>query len=155
MVELADLLTRRRIVLDIAPRSRVQLFRELGELLGPEIGVEPQKIADALLERERLGTTAIGERIAIPHAKLRELDRLVGAFARLAEPVDFEAVDSLPVDLVFVLLAPADASAEHLKALARLARLLRDPQLRERLRQEGDIDRVFALLTGRERSQAA
>jgi PTS system nitrogen regulatory IIA component len=155
MVELADLLTRSRIVLDIAPRSRVQLFRELGELLGPEIGVEPQKIVDALLEREKLGTTAIGERIAIPHAKLRELDHLVGAFARLAEPIDFEACDSLPVDLVFVLLAPADASAEHLKALARLARLLRDPQLRERLRQEGDIDRVFALLTGRARSQAA
>lgn len=155
MVELADLLTPRRIALDIAPRSRRQLFRELGELLGPEIGVEPETIADALLEREKLGTTAIGERIAIPHAKLRQLDHLVAAFARLSEPVDFEALDKLPVDLVFVLLAPEDASAEHLKALARLARMLRDPELRERLRHEGDIDRVFALLTGRDRSHAA
>lgn len=155
MVELAELLSPRRIALDITPRSRRQLFRELAELLAPELGIEPEKIADALLEREKLGTTAIGDRIAIPHAKLPELGRLVGGFARLAEPVDFEALDELPVDLVFVLLAPEDASAEHLKALARLARLLRDPELRERLRTEGDIDRVYALLSGQDKSHAA
>lgn len=155
MVELAELLSPRRIALDLAPRSRRQLFREMAELLAPGLGIEPERIADALLEREKLGTTAIGEGIAIPHAKLRELERLVGGFARLAEPVDFEALDERPVDLVFVLLAPENASAEHLRALARLARLLRDPELRQRLRSEGDIDRIYALLSGRGKSHAA
>lgn len=155
MVELAELLSPQRIVLDATPGSRRQLFREVGELLAPELGIDAERIADALLEREKLGTTAIGEGIAIPHAKLTELDRLVGAFVRLAEPVDFDALDGIPVDLVFVLLAPEKASAEHLKALARLARLLRDPELRDRLRRTPDIDRVFALFTGQDRSHAA
>ncbi|GBD43586.1 Nitrogen regulatory protein [bacterium HR40] len=155
MVELAELLSPRRIALDLRPGSRRQLFREIAALVAPDIGVDVERIVDALLEREKLGTTAIGGGIAIPHAKLPELDRMVGAFARLAEPVDFEALDGKPVDLVFVLLAPENASAEHLKALARLARLLRDPALCERLRREQDIKRLHAALTGRAKSQAA
>ncbi len=155
MVEMAELITPERILLDLRPRSKRQLLQELAELAARDLGIESSRILSALLEREKLGTTAIGEGIAIPHAKIEGLDRIIGGFARLAEPLDFEALDEQPVDLVFFLLAPAAASTEHLKALARLARLLRNPELRARLRSESDIGRVYKLLVGGAQSHAA
>ena len=155
MVDMAELITPERIVLDLRARSKRQLLQELAELAARDAAIEPGRVLDALLEREKLGTTAIGEGIAIPHAKIEGLERVLGGFVRLAEPLDFEALDEQPVDLVFFLLAPAAASTEHLKALARLARLLRDPRLRSQLRSESDIGHVYRLLVGGAQSHAA
>jgi PTS system nitrogen regulatory IIA component len=100
-----------------------------------------------LIERERLGTTGVGNGIAIPHGKLSNLDRLYGLFARLERPVDFNAIDEKPVDLIFLLLAPETAGADHLKALARVSRLLRDASICEKLRGTETSDALYALLT--------
>jgi PTS system nitrogen regulatory IIA component len=107
------------------------------------------------MDRERLGTTGIGHGIAIPHARLPELDRLVGLFARLEQPVDFESLDDQPSDLIFLLLAPDSADADSLKALARISRVLRDPALRQRLRQERDREAVYRMLTQKPECHAA
>jgi PTS system nitrogen regulatory IIA component len=107
-----------------------------------------REIFDTLLQRERLGSTGVGQGVAIPHGKLRGLERLVGVFARLARPVDFDSLDDQPVDLVFVLLAPESAGADHLKALARIARILRDPALTQKLRTAEDASGIYSVLTG-------
>jgi len=109
-------------------------------------GVDERRVFDLLLERERLGSTGIGGGIAIPHGRLAGLDRPRGLFARLGHPVDFDAIDERPVDLVFLLLAPEGAGADHLKALARVSRLLRDRALVEKLRATDKADALFALL---------
>ncbi len=155
MVDMAELIVPERIVLDLRARSKRQLLQELAELAARDTEIDASRVLAALLEREKLGTTAIGEGIAIPHAKIEGLERILGGFVRLAEPLDFEALDEQPVDLVFFILAPVAASTEHLKALARLARLLRDPELRTRLRSESDIGRVYELLAGGAQSHAA
>ena len=99
------------------------------------------------MQRERLGSTGIGNGIAIPHGKLARLERLFGVFARLERPIDFEALDGQPVDLMFLLLAPEGAGADHLKALARIARLLRDPETAQKLRESRDAEALYAVLT--------
>jgi PTS system nitrogen regulatory IIA component len=111
-------------------------------------GISDRRIYEALAERERLGTTGIGGGVAIPHCRLTGLTRLHGAFTRLERPVPFEAIDDQPVDLVFLLLAPAEAGAEHLKALARVSRLLRDRTMCEKLRGANSADALYALLSG-------
>ena len=110
-------------------------------------GLHERAIFDTLLERERLGTTGVGLGIAIPHGKMADLDRLYGVFARLKNPVDFDAVDDQPVDLIFLLLAPESAGADHLKALARVSRLLRDQSVCEKLRGSDTPAAIYALLT--------
>jgi len=100
------------------------------------------------MQRERLGSTGIGNGIAIPHGKLARLERLFGVFARLERPIDFEALDGQPVDLVFLLLAPEGAGADHLKALARIARLLRDSEVAQKLRESRDADALYAVIAG-------
>ena len=112
-------------------------------------------IFDVLLERERLGTTGVGNGIAIPHGKLPGIDRLYGLFARLETPIDFDAIDEQPVDLIFMLLAPENAGADHLKALARVSRLLRDKASCEKLRGSDRADALYALLTETATSHAA
>jgi PTS system nitrogen regulatory IIA component len=99
------------------------------------------------MQRERLGSTGIGSGIAIPHGKLAKLERLFGVFARLERPIDFEALDGQPVDLLFLLLAPEAAGADHLKALARVARLLRDHEIARKLRESRDAEALYAVLT--------
>jgi len=156
MVEIADIVAPDGIILDLKScNSRRQVLKELSQQAAAMLGIEPQHLLDALLERERLGTTGIGHGIAIPHARLPGIDRLVGLFARLEQPVDFESLDDQPSDLIFLLLAPDSADADSLKALARISRLLRDPGLRQRLRQEGDRDAVYRLLTQKPECHAA
>lgn len=157
MPDLAELFTPGRIALDVEATSKRQLLRELAELVARDLGVDAEAILEALLEREKLGSTAIGEGIAIPHARVESIDDLVGAFVRLVKGVDFDALDEEPVDLIFLLLAPvATSSAEHLRILARLARALRDPELREGLRHAESPERVLELLAaGRRQSRAA
>jgi nitrogen PTS system EIIA component len=156
MVELADIIAPNGIVLDLKNcNSKRQVLKELSQQAAAALGIDPQQLLDALMERERLGTTGIGYGIAIPHARLHGLDRLVGRFARLEQPVDFESLDDQPSDLIFLLLAPDSADADSLKALARISRLLRDPGLRQRLRQERDRDAVYRLLTQKPECHAA
>src|SRR5215471_547656 len=133
-VDIADFVTPRAVV---------------AQLRAPTMtGIADKRIYDALAERERLGTTGIGNGVAIPHCRLAELTRLYGLFARLERPIPYEAIDDEPVDLLFLLLAPADAGAEHLKALARVSRLLRDRAMCEKLRGANSADALYALLTG-------
>ncbi len=143
----------------VAPALRVngkkQALHELSAQAARLTGLEERTIFEALLQRERLGSTGIGEGIAIPHGKLPRLERLFGFVARLERPIDFESLDGQPVDLLFLLLAPEDAGADHLKALARIARVLRSPGLVERLRTTRDADALYAVLTQVPAPQAA
>lgn len=139
----------------IKGNGKKQVLQELAARLEPVCGIAERAIFETLLQRERLGTTGIGQGIAIPHGRVAGLDRLVGLFARLARPVDFEALDGEPVDLVFVLLAPEEAGADHLQALARIARLFRAATIAEKLRQTEDPAALYAILTSPVTSRAA
>ena len=155
MIEMHEMLSRERVVCGLKTKSKRQTLQELAQLAAADAGLDATRLFDALMERERLGTTGVGSGIAIPHAKLGELDRVVGVFARLDRPVDFDSLDDEPVDLVFLLLAPDGSGADHLKALARVARMLRDPGLCDRLRGLKDSDAIFRLLTEKPESHAA
>jgi PTS system nitrogen regulatory IIA component len=144
---LSDLLAAKAIVPALRASNKKQAIQELSGRLGALIGREPQEIFETLLRRERLGSTGIGNGVAIPHARLTKLEKIVGVFARLERPINFDALDGEAVDLVFVLLAPEAAGADHLKALARIARLLRDPEVAGKLRSLRDADEMFAVLT--------
>jgi PTS system nitrogen regulatory IIA component len=135
--------------------SKKQALQELARRAAEITGVHERQIFDVLLERERLGTTGVGNGIAIPHGKLADVKQMFGLFARLEHPVDFEAIDEQPVDLIFLLLAPEGAGADHLKALARVSRLLRDRAICEKLRGADQAEAIYALLTDRAHSHAA
>ena len=154
-MEIADLVSVDGVVADLKVSSKKQALQELSQLAAVLTGLHERAIFDTLLERERLGTTGVGVGIAIPHGKLPELDRLHGLFARLAQPIDFEAIDEQPVDLIFLLLAPESAGADHLKALARVSRLLRDNTVCDKLRGSDTAEAIYALLTESATSHAA
>jgi nitrogen PTS system EIIA component len=144
---LSDLLAQKAVVSALNASNKKEAIQELAARLGALVRRDPHEIFEVLLQRERLGSTGIGGGVAIPHAKLTKLDKLVGVFARLEKPIDFDALDGEPVDLVFALLAPEAAGADHLKALARIARLLRDPKIAQQLRAVANSDQIFAVLT--------
>lgn len=144
---LSDLIARPGILPALKATSKKQALQELAEAAAAMTGVAAREIFDNILQRERLGSTGIGDGIAIPHCKLPELTRLHGLFARLDRPIDFEALDGAPVDLIFLLMAPEHAGADHLKALARVARMLRSPGITQSLRTTRDADGLFALLS--------
>ena len=144
---LTDVLTPEAVLPALKASSKKQALQDLAELAAKLSGLPEREIFDALLQRERLGSTGIGNGIAIPHGKMGKLDRLFGVFARLEKPIDFESLDGEPVDLIFLLLAPEGAGADHLKALSRVARSLRDPAIAQKLRKTKDADALFALLT--------
>jgi len=144
---LTDILTPQSVLASVKAVSKKQLLQELSAFASAQSGLLESDIFEALLQRERLGSTGIGHGIAIPHGKLPKLDRLIGIFARLEKPVDFDALDGQQVDLVFLLLAPEGAGADHLKALSRVARALRDPAIAQKLRKSHDASALFALLT--------
>ncbi|HVO00696.1 MAG TPA: PTS IIA-like nitrogen regulatory protein PtsN [Candidatus Cybelea sp.] len=155
-MEIEDLLPSPTHVLPrLKVGSKKQALQELAKRAGELTGVQERRIFDVLLERERLGTTGVGNGIAIPHGKLAEVKAMFGLFARLEHPVDFEAIDEQPVDLIFLLLAPEGAGADHLKALARVSRLLRDRSICEKLRGADQAEAIYALLTDRAHSHAA
>ncbi len=144
---LNDLLAPEAVIPALKVNSKKQAIQELAERAAALSGLPERDVFDTLLQRERLGSTGVGSGIAIPHGKLPSIDRLIGLFARLDRPIDFDALDGQPVDLVFLLLAPEAAGADHLKALARVARALRDPALAQKLRATRDADALHALLT--------
>jgi PTS system nitrogen regulatory IIA component len=155
MMEIADLITPHSIVPNLRVANKKQLLQELARRAAPLSGLAERTILDSLTERERLGSTGIGGGTAVPHGRLPNLPRIVGLFTRLEKPIAFEAVDDQPVDLVFLLLTPDNAGADHLKALARISRLLRDRPMCAKLRGTDQADALYALLTDRTASHAA
>jgi PTS system nitrogen regulatory IIA component len=154
-MEITDLVTPAAVVASLKATSKKQALQELARRAAELTGEQERAIFDVLLERERLGTTGVGDGVAIPHGKLPNLRKLVGIFARLERPIDFEAIDEQPVDLIFLLLAPGTAGADHLKALARVSRLLRDRRVCEKLRGSDRAEALFALLSEHAASHAA
>jgi nitrogen PTS system EIIA component len=152
---LAGLLHQNAIIPAMRANSKKQLLQELAAKASKLTGLPEREIFDVILQRERLGSTGVGNGIAIPHGKLGNLSSLVGIFARLETPVDFEALDDQPVDLVFLLLAPEGAGADHLKALSRIARVLRDHDMVTRLRASDSASAIYTLLNEDTTSHAA
>ena len=146
-MEIRDLLQPEAVISDLKAANKKQALQELGRHAAKITGVNERKIFEVLMERERLGTTGVGNGIAIPHGKLSEFKRMYGVFARLDRAIDFDAIDEQPVDLVFLLLAPEGAGADHLKALACISRLLRDGNAVEKLRASRDAAALYAVLT--------
>ncbi len=146
-MEVSDLLTADSVIANLRVTSKKQALQELSKFAADLTGQAERAIFDVLLERERLGTTGVGDGLAIPHGRLPQLERIYGIFARLEKPIDFESIDDQPVDLIFLLLAPEAAGADHLKALARISRLLRGPSFCEKLRGANNRDALYALLS--------
>jgi nitrogen PTS system EIIA component len=144
------------VVPSLRARTKKAMLQELSAHAVRQLpALDEREVFETLLQRERLGSTGIGDGVAIPHGKLPGLDRLFGLVARLEKPVDFDALDGQPVDIAFLLLAPEGAGADHLKALAQVARLLREPGILERIRAARDASALYALLTHTSASQAA
>lgn len=158
-MEITDLLAPEAVLPSLKAQGKKQLLQELAERIASFCDVPERRIFETLIERERLGSTGMGQGIAIPHGRLAGLKKITGMFARLESPIAYDAVDNQPVDLVFLLLAPEGAGADHLKALARVSRLLRNQQTCEKLRAAKDSEVLYALLTeksgGGTSSQAA
>jgi nitrogen PTS system EIIA component len=155
MTEISDLLAPEAVLSGVSAANKKALFQQLGAAAERAYGLDARLIAERLAAREKLGSTGFGQGVAIPHGKLDELKRVVGVFVRLAQPLDYAAVDELPVDLVFMLLSPAGAGAEHLKALAAVSRKLRDRNFAAKLRGAGSPDALFALIASVEARDAA
>ena len=154
-MELADLVQKGAILPALKAGSKKQLFQDIANRAAEVYGVNAREVISGLLAREQLGSTAMGDGVAIPHARLEGLTQIVGIFARLEKPVDFDAMDGRGVDLVFALLATEHAGADHLRALARVSRLLRSGELREKLRETSRSEALYALITEPLASRAA
>jgi nitrogen PTS system EIIA component len=154
-MEICDLLSTESIVSIVRASSKKQALQELAAHASKISGQNDRAIFDILLERERLGTTGIGRGVAIPHGKLPDINRLYGVFAKFEQPVDFDSVDDQAVDMVFLLLAPENAGADHLKALARISRMFRDPDMCKKLRGAKDDNTLCKLLLNATKVAAA
>jgi PTS system nitrogen regulatory IIA component len=147
MTDLHDILSADAVLEHVGAGTRKALFQQLAVTAAAAYALDPIVVASAVAAREKLGSTAFGAGVATPHGKVPGLTHVCGVFARLTNPLDFDAVDDLPVDIVFMLLSPPDAGADHLKALARVSRTLRDKPFVEKLRGAGSRDALVALLT--------
>ena len=147
MTDLSDILSTSDVSDSLTVANKKGLFQQLSGVASRRTGISAKAIVAALNERERLGSTGFGGGVAIPHGKIVGLERLFGYFVRLSQPIDFQSVDHMPVDLVFLLLSPPDAGADHLKALARISRSLRDPTIVSKLRGTDSAAGLYAILT--------
>ena len=154
-MEISEITSPEAVLANLKPNSKKQLLQEMAAAAAPLVALDERLIFDTLLQRERLGSTGVGNGVAIPHGKLPGIDRIYGIFAKLTKPVEFESMDDQPVDVVFMLLAPEGSGADHLKALSRIARLLRDQSMLAQLRSATDKDAIFTLLTSTENANAA
>ena len=152
---LNDLITAAAILPALRVNTKKSALHEMSERAGIVSGLQAREIYDAVLQRERLGSTGVGNGIAIPHGKLTSCTKIVGVFARLDRAIEFDALDGAPVDLAFLLVAPETSGADHLKALARIARVLRDPRIVAKLRATRDADGLYGVLTQQQTSNAA
>jgi nitrogen PTS system EIIA component len=155
MIDFAQLLAPGSVSADLGVPSYKMLFQHFASAAQREYGLDPMMVIECLTERERLGSTAFGNGIAIPHGKVDGLTHVVGLFAHLNTPIDAKAIDDMPVDLVFCLLSPPDAGSDHLKALALVSRWLRDRNFVAKLRGAGSADSIYALFAETGASQAA
>lgn len=146
MMSLNDLISPQAVIPSMKANGKKQALIELADKAAEVSGIDSREILDALIQRERLGSTGIGGGIAIPHGKLARCQRIFGVFARLEKPMDFEALDDAPVDLIFLLIAPENAGADHLNALSRAARVLRDQSLVTTLRSTRDPSALYSIL---------
>ena len=153
--DLSNILAAESIDAGLSAANKKALFQQLGMAAARRTGLSTKEIVASLNERERIGSTGFGSGVAIPHGRIEGLGRVYGYFARLTAPIDFQAVDGLPVDLIFMLLSPPDAGADHLKALAGVSRALRDRQTVAKLRGARSKDAIYALLAGVESLNAA
>ena len=150
-MQIHELITPQRISVSLPVTSKKRLLEHLSELLGHDaIGVDAQAAFQCLVERERLGSTGIGEGVALPHGRVPGLRQAVGAFVTLSQPMDFDAIDSKPVNMVFALLVPEAATSEHLQLLARLATVFRDPTARQQFSEAHDSEELYSSLTASE-----
>ncbi len=154
-MEINNIISSETIISDLKVSGKKHLFQELSEKASPIVGVQDRVILRTLLDREKLGTTGIGQGVAIPHGKISNLNSSIGFFARLIDPIDFEAIDEKPVDLIFLLLAPEEANAENLKTLAKISRMLRDKNLCDKIRGSIGNDALYSVLTDSSASFAA
>jgi PTS system nitrogen regulatory IIA component len=154
-MEFRVLLEREAISARISVSTKRQALAAIADLAAERLKIDSDMVLDALLEREELGSTGVGHGVAVPHARLDRLDRMSGVFVRLETPVPFASVDDRPVDLLFALFAPKDAGVEHLQALAKVSRLLRNKELREQLRKARTADAIYALLVRQAEPTAA
>ena len=154
-MEFETLIEPAAILPSLRSNSQKQVLQELAEKAAELTGRAEREIFETILQREKLGSTGVGNGIAIPHGKLEGLDHIVGVFARLSRPVEFDALDEQPVDLVFLLLAPEGSGADHLKALSKVARLLRNPETVAQIRGSRDAGSIYALMTGASAQNAA
>jgi nitrogen PTS system EIIA component len=154
-MDLSDLVTQKSIMPTLKAGSKKQLLQLLAEKAAQITGLGERDVFDTIMQREKLGSTGVGNGIAIPHGKLKNIKNITGIFARLESPVDFEALDDEPVDLVFMLLAPETAGADHLKALSRIARILREADMVSKLRGTKDAAALYAFLTEQSTPHAA
>ena len=155
MNRLASILPVEQVLVGVDATSKKRAFEEAGLLFENLHGLSRALVTDSLFARERLGSTGLGHGVAIPHGKLAKVKSIFGVFARLERPVDFEALDGAPVDLVFLLVAPESSGADHLKALACAARMLRDPGLVATIRATRDHDALYSLIAQRSKPHAA
>ncbi len=154
-MDLRDLIAPEAVIPSLKAKTKKQVLQELAQKAAALTGMDGRQIFDTLLQRERLGSTGVGRGIAIPHGRLPALKKIVSIFVRLDEPIDFEALDREPVDLIFLLLAPEHAGGDHLKALARISRILREPATIERLRAAETPAALYSVLTEPAASPAA
>jgi PTS system nitrogen regulatory IIA component len=155
MSDLSEILSIEAIDAGLAVANKKALIQQLGAAAARLMGKPAKQVVACLSAREKISSTGFGAGTAIPHGKIEGLDRVFGYFARLSQPIDFQAIDGLPVDLIFVLLSPPDAGADHLKALATVSRMFRDRQILAKLRGARSKDALFALLAGAEARDAA
>lgn len=154
-MDLADLVRTDGIIPSLKAKTKKAALQELAARAAALTGLDTRDIFDTLVQRERLGSTGLGRGVAIPHVKFKALKSIVCLFARLDEPIPFESLDDEPVDLIFLLLAPEHASGDHLKALARVSRLVREPVTMELLRAAPDAAALRAILSNKTTSHAA
>lgn len=154
-MEIAEILSPQAVFHRLKAINKKKLIAELAACAGTVASLDESKVFETLWEREKLNSTGVGHGIAVPHARMPKLEKIVGIFARLESSIDFESIDEAPVDLVFALLTPADAGADHLKALARVSRLMRNAAVCEKLRAANDRAQLYALLTEPTAVQAA
>lgn len=152
---LDDLLSPQGVIPNLRACCKREALQALAERAADITGRPASGIMETLLEREQLGSTGVGDGVALPHGKIENLKQIVGVFARLETPVSFDALDDQPVDLIFMLLAPANATAAHLKALAKVSRLFRDPDARAALRNADSAEALFAIATAEPKHHAA
>lgn len=152
---IGDLLEPGAVALRASAPGKRQVLSMVADIAGRVLGVDSEAVLEGLVEREAAGSTGVGEGVAIPHARVEGLDRVRAVVVRLDTPVAFDSLDDKPVDLLVALLAPRDANAQHLRALARVARMMRQPEIRSAVRQARSADAIHVLLTDQPASTAA